>query len=66
MLKNPKVGQTVVTGRQECCESGFKEGTVVVINEILNPDSCIVVQTEGRHFYHCPRCLHRPKKEETL
>lgn len=66
MLKNPKVGQTVVTGRKKCCDSMFKEGTVAKIGYISANGRTIGVRTENDYWYHCPKCLRRPKKGETL
>lgn len=69
MLKKPEVGQTVITKNPNCCGSSFPEGTIGTIAQIGPPSkelTSIIVTNKEDFWYHCPRCLRRPKKGETL
>jgi len=69
MLKKPKVGQVVVTKESYCCGSNFPEGTIGIITKIshqpLTKFYSIVVTSKSEFWWHCTRCLRRPKKGET-
>lgn len=56
---NPLVGNFVITGKENCCSSGHKKGTIGLVIEIRKYDTesdGYEVWAGGKTWIHCSKC----------